>query len=67
MAPYVPQWFAALGTQESRYILYKVGASVLQQAEKGGMRTQRLDRRPSVSSGWVLVCWCPAAIIYRPQ
>lgn len=25
MAPYVPQWYAALGTQESRYILYKVG------------------------------------------
>lgn len=24
MAPYVPQWYAALGTQESRYILYKV-------------------------------------------
>ncbi|KAL4458393.1 hypothetical protein ABPG75_013258 [Micractinium tetrahymenae] len=23
MAPYVPQWYAALGTQESRYILYK--------------------------------------------
>jgi (S)-ureidoglycine aminohydrolase len=23
MAPYVPQWYAALGSQESRYILYK--------------------------------------------
>jgi len=23
MAPYVPQWFAALGTEESRYIIYK--------------------------------------------
>lgn len=23
MAPYVPQWFAALGTREARYILYK--------------------------------------------
>ena len=23
MAPYVPQWYAALGTQPSRYILYK--------------------------------------------
>lgn len=23
MAPFVPQWYAALGTQESRYILYK--------------------------------------------
>lgn len=23
MAPYVPQWYAALGTQWSRYILYK--------------------------------------------
>ena len=25
MAPYVPQWYAALGTTESRYIIYKVG------------------------------------------
>ncbi|EFN54219.1 hypothetical protein CHLNCDRAFT_17245, partial [Chlorella variabilis] len=24
MAPFVPQWYAALGNQESRYILYKV-------------------------------------------
>ncbi len=23
MAPYVPQWYAALGTERSRYILYK--------------------------------------------
>lgn len=23
MAPYVPQWYAALGTTDSRYILYK--------------------------------------------
>ena len=30
MAPFVPQWYAALGTQESRYILYKVGVSVSQ-------------------------------------
>jgi len=23
MAPYVPQWFAALGTERARYVLYK--------------------------------------------
>ena len=23
MAPYVPQWYAALGAKESRYLLYK--------------------------------------------
>ena len=50
MAPYVPQWYAALGTQESRYIIYKVGG--VGGGERGGV-----DWTTSQLSGPALVCW----------